>query len=115
MKKVILVLCCLIIPKMGYGKTYIIDINGMVCDFCAQGISKTFSKKLPNITDLSVDLDKKQVRFQSDKPIDQNKIEKLIKNAGYDMTNIQVMEDEKEEEKKPVSKQPESEKTKNAQ
>ena len=67
-----------------------IYVEGMVCAFCAQGISKAFEKERAvksvkiNLEDKSVNIKLKRFRRLSDK-----KITQIVNDAGYDIGEIE--------------------------
>lgn len=67
-----------------------VSVNGMVCSFCAQGIKKQFSE-IKEIKEVNVDLDAKLVSFDLPKgtAVSDERIEKAIKDAGYDVQKIE--------------------------
>jgi periplasmic mercuric ion binding protein len=67
-----------------------INVKGMVCSFCAQGIDKTF-KKQDEVEEVNVDLDKKIVELKTkpDKQLTDEKISALITDAGFDIVSIE--------------------------
>jgi mercuric ion binding protein len=67
-----------------FAETARVQVNGMVCAFCAQGIKKKFSEN-PNVESCEVDLDKKivEVKIKKDKKVSDDEIKKVIKDAGY--------------------------------
>ena len=77
-----------------YAKTIHIDVEGLVCDFCAQSIEKVFMKQ-PGVEKVNVNLNDGRVIikmadvFQDDEDgISNNIIEKLFLDAGYQVTAI---------------------------
>ena len=70
----------------------IISVNGMVCDFCARGIEKTFVK---DKTVLKVDVDlsggKVLIAYSQDKNINFEEIQKKILSNGQNATDIQII------------------------
>lgn len=62
-----------------------INVKGMVCAFCSQGLTKTF-KKLPEVETVHVSLEEKFVhlKLKKDQSLDSEKILNLIKEAGYE-------------------------------
>ena len=78
------------ISETSEAKEVTVQVNGMVCAFCAQGIEKKF-KALPEVKKVDVSLEQKQVRLQIDdtKNITDEKIEELIKSAGYNIEKIE--------------------------
>jgi copper chaperone CopZ len=72
-----------------YAETIKATVNGMVCAFCAAGIEKTF-KAQKEVGTVKVDLDQKLVTIQTkkDKTISDEKITKVINDAGYSVADI---------------------------
>jgi len=68
----------------------LINVKGMVCSFCAQGIEKKF-KSHTAIKNVNVNLEKSKVRLviKPNKRIDDNKIKDIIVNAGYNIDKIE--------------------------
>ncbi len=66
-----------------------VDVNGLVCDFCAQAINKVFRKQ-KSVADISVDLREKLivVALKKDGKMDNKQLSKLIRDSGYDVVNI---------------------------
>lgn len=64
-------------------------VDGMVCDFCAQGLKKVFLKD-PAVKDVQVDLTTKEVKIllRSGQQIDDVLINKNVDWAGYKVTKI---------------------------
>ncbi|MEZ4846743.1 MAG: heavy metal-associated domain-containing protein [Bdellovibrionota bacterium] len=92
MKKYIAILFVLIVMPMSvWAEAYTLTVEGLVCDFCAQGIEKKLGKEFKDqkIKDIKVDLNNKTVTFDADK-IDQEKLKELIKSAGYNLKAIDI-------------------------
>ena len=70
----------------------VVSVKGMVCDFCAQGIEKTF-KKDKTVAKIDVDLNKGKVfiAYQMNTKIDFEKIKKMIISNGQNATKLQVL------------------------
>ncbi len=70
-----------------------VTVNGMVCAFCAQGIEKRLSK-LPAAQAVYVDLKQKVVVVQAKtgQTLDGKVITAEITDAGYDVTNLEMVE-----------------------
>lgn len=64
-----------------------VKVKGMVCAFCAQGLTKAF-KKLPEVQDVKVSLEEKYVHLtlKKDTSLEDTKIIDTIKEAGYEGT-----------------------------
>lgn len=67
-----------------------VNVNGMVCGFCAQGITKKLNNT-QSVEKVNVDLEKKIVSFETiqGKQIDDEAIKKLITDAGYTVVKIE--------------------------
>lgn len=95
MKKTFLILALLAISPAQAAETKcaqnqsVVVVDGMVCDFCAQGLIKTF-KKNANVSDVQVDLTSKKVTIDM-KPgteIPDTEIAKNIDYSGYKLVSI---------------------------
>ena len=73
-------------------KVAIVSVNGMVCDFCARGIQKTFNKR-DEIKKVDVDLDKGKVllAFTSSATIDFEEIKKTIQSNGQTAVDMEII------------------------
>jgi mercuric ion binding protein len=67
-----------------------VQVNGMVCAFCAQGIEKKF-KALPEVASIKVSLETKKVELdtQEGKDISDEQIKKIITDSGYEIVKIE--------------------------
>jgi periplasmic mercuric ion binding protein len=70
-------------------QTLKVNVNGMVCAFCAQGIEKKV-RALPQTEDVYVNLKQHVVAIalKEGQTISDETIKSLIKNAGYEVTAI---------------------------
>lgn len=70
----------------------VVSVKGMVCDFCARGIEKTFQKD-KNVKKIDVDLSQGKVLVAFDKGFDINfeDIKKKILANGQNATGMQVV------------------------
>jgi cation transport ATPase len=93
MKKIILI-ATLFLSMNTYALTQRIEILGMVCAFCAQGIEKSFISD-ENVKDVFVNLKEYFVVIESKdgKSIDEKLIRTIITDAGYDVQKIEVVSD----------------------
>jgi copper chaperone CopZ len=66
-----------------------VQVNGMVCGFCAQGISKKLMDS-GSVKKADVDLDAKIVSIETlkDKTIDDKTLTSIIVDAGYQVVKI---------------------------
>lgn len=60
------------------------QVNGLVCDFCAQALKKVF-KKEDAVESLDVDLDAGEIRIalKDGETLSDDRVEKLIRKSGY--------------------------------
>lgn len=70
------------------GETRTVGVKGMVCSFCAQGITKNF-KEQPEVAGVEVSLEKKYVKltYKDGQKMSDEKIETLLKESGYDVVH----------------------------
>lgn len=73
------------------GQIALVNVKGMVCDFCARGISKTF-KKDKNVKKVSVDLKngKVYIAYDNDKKIEFEDIKKKMLENGIDAVDMKI-------------------------
>lgn len=66
-----------------------VNVNGMVCDFCAQGLQKTFGKR-DEVTKIDVDLDNQliTINLKPGQNIEDSKLSELILGNGFDVVEI---------------------------
>ncbi len=78
--------------KQHDGPVIHVAVNGMVCDFCAQSLVKTF-KKNAAVSDIDVSLEKKLVTIYLNKgaSLDDAVIKETVIDAGYAMEGIHRM------------------------
>jgi copper chaperone len=63
-----------------------IKIRGMSCQHCVKAVTKALSG-IEGIKDVSVDLEKGEVSFSEQKPVDRAIIKKQIAKAGFDVVD----------------------------
>ncbi len=90
MKKLILTICAVAffsIPAMA--KDISVDVNGLVCDFCAQAVKKVIGKQ-DGVANVDVDLAAKKVVISLDDGADlsDETVKALITDSGYDVVAI---------------------------
>ena len=94
MKYVIIILLTFFLSLSSYSKTIVIDVQGLVCDFCAQSIDKVFSKQVGvekvdvNLNDGRVTVKMADVFEDDEVGISDKTIIKLLQDAGYEVTAI---------------------------
>ena len=66
-----------------------IDVNGLVCEFCAVTIEKSFNKK-DEVKKIGVDLEQKKVfiTFKDGENLSDQIIKNIIINNGYNVVKI---------------------------
>ena len=64
-------------------------VNGLVCDFCARSIEKTFSKE-DIVESVNVDLEKMLITIfvKGNGDLNDDIVIKLINDSGYDVSKI---------------------------
>lgn len=91
MKNLILVSIILISTSVwAAGKDIKVIVNGMVCGFCAQGITKKF-KARPEIENVEVSLEKKTVALKTKdgKDISDQTIKDILTESGYNVEKVE--------------------------
>ena len=66
-----------------------VSVNGLVCDFCARSIEKMFEKK-EAVSSISVDLENMLITIflRDNQKLNDETIIELIKDSGYDVTEV---------------------------
>lgn len=69
------------------------NVNGMVCAFCAQGIEKKM-RALSQTQDVYVNLKQRvvAVELKNGQKLSNEQVKTIIKDAGYDVTSIEISE-----------------------
>ncbi len=70
--------------KGGDEMATVLKVKGMSCQHCVMSVTKALSQ-LEGIKNIQVDLAKGEVRFDNTKEVTSNRIEKAIKDAGYEV------------------------------
>ena len=74
-------------------KIAIVDVKGMVCDFCARGIEKTFyDDKSVKKVDVDLGAGKVLVAYSNTKKIDVDEIKNIFLINGQAATNVIIKE-----------------------
>ena len=63
-----------------------LKVKGMSCQHCVMSVTKALGQ-LDGIKNVQVDLTKGEVRFDNTKEIASNRIEKAIRDAGYEVVS----------------------------
>ena len=71
------------------GEIIMLNVNGLVCDFCAESVRKIFGKE-EAVQKVHVDLANGKVRvdLKPGKSMDDAALEKLIRKSGYALVSI---------------------------
>jgi len=79
----------LALPSLASAATIEMDVNGLVCAFCAQGITKTL-RGFPATTDVVVSLEKRLVAVatKEGQDIPDEDLKRALTNAGYEVKAI---------------------------
>jgi len=78
------------------GKTVLVDVPGMVCQMCVQGMKKNFSSVVADSeTDVIVDLDKKTVKVTFNTNVTEELIKEKVNDAGYNAKTLTWLEAKK--------------------
>jgi mercuric ion binding protein len=87
-------------------KTIEMDVNGLVCAFCAQGISKTM-KTFPASDGVLVSLEHRivAVHLKDGQDIADAELRKAITNAGYKLVAVRRTEESLDDIKARIGKQ----------
>ena len=89
MKKIIFLIAIISSGGQSYALTQKIEVLGMVCAFCAQGIEKNF-KATDNVDDVFVSLENYFVAIEAKYGLDNKFIMEVINDAGYDVQKIEI-------------------------
>jgi hypothetical protein len=67
----------------------VVSVNGLVCDFCAQAIDRSFRRRA-EVNAVHIDLTAKLVSidFRPNQNLDDDTIRDIITRAGYTVTNV---------------------------
>jgi periplasmic mercuric ion binding protein len=95
MKKLLLAVVFLLLSNAAFAATQTIkaNVNGMVCAFCAQGIEKKM-RALSQTKDVYVNLKQRivAIELKDGQTLADEKVKEVIKNAGYEVTSIEMSE-----------------------
>lgn len=67
-----------------------VKVNGLVCDFCAQALEKTFGKR-DEVESIRVDLDSGVVHiaYKQGQSLPEEEVKQLITDSGYAVDSLQ--------------------------
>jgi len=94
------------VSSLASAKTIEMDVNGLVCAFCAQGISKTM-KGFPATDGVLVSLEHRlvAVHLKDGQDIADAELQKAITDAGYKLVAVHRTENSLDDIKARISKQ----------
>jgi copper chaperone CopZ len=93
MNKLILILILTLLSTFAFAEKIIVEVPGMVCQMCVQGMQKNFQTVVENPQkDVIVDLDKKTVTVTLKEKISEKEIKKRVADAGYNAKKITWVE-----------------------
>ena len=89
MRKLMFLIATTVLSKAAFAATIEMDVNGLVCAFCAQGIEKTL-RTFPATADVVVSLEKKLVAVatKDGQDIADAELKQALTNAGYTVKAI---------------------------
>jgi copper chaperone CopZ len=96
MKRFLLLVCVFAAawPMTAPAVQYEIDIHGMTCAFCVDGLERSL-KKRPDIIDVRVSLKHKKVRIETrGGPVDLEAIKQTVIDAGFTPVRVERLIDE---------------------
>lgn len=70
-----------------------VSVNGLVCDFCARALEKTFGKR-DEVKGIDVNLETKivTVNFNDSQTLDNDTLTQIITDSGYNVESIHRVE-----------------------
>jgi copper chaperone CopZ len=70
-----------------------VSVNGLVCDFCARALEKTFGKQ-DEVSSIDVNLDTKivTVMFNENQSLSDERLTEIITDSGYNVEGIHRVE-----------------------
>lgn len=88
--KIVIMILLLSQLTLAVGKEVKVTVNGMVCAFCAQGITKKF-KAEPSVEAVDVKLSDKLVKLglKDKQDLSDERIEEILKDAGFNVVKIE--------------------------
>ncbi len=80
------------LKSLDEGQVAVVSVKGLVCDFCARGISKTF-KKDENVKKISIDLKngKVVIAYQNDYKISFDDIKEKMLENGINAVKMEII------------------------
>lgn len=92
MKKfnLLMIAASLLVAGIAQAKTVEVHVNGMVCSFCGQGITKKFNAR-PEVNKIDVNLKDKIVALsmKDGQDIKDSEIQSILNDSGYTVEKIE--------------------------
>ncbi len=60
-----------------------LKVRGMRCQHCVQSVTKAL-ENIPNVTDVQVDLQAEEARFETTGEVDMDEIRKTVTDIGFE-------------------------------
>ena len=88
-KKIALVIFLTFLANFAHASSVDVDVNGLVCEFCAVTIEKNFNKQ-SEVANVTVDLEEAKVfiDFKDGENLSDEEITNIIKDNGYNVVKI---------------------------
>jgi copper chaperone len=64
----------------------VVKVKGMTCQHCVMSVRKALNQ-LDGVENVNVDLQKGEVQFDNTKSLPTDRIEKAVKDAGYEVAS----------------------------
>ncbi|MGE0764281.1 MAG: heavy-metal-associated domain-containing protein [Bdellovibrionales bacterium] len=89
MQKWMIAIVLMLFNQMAFAKQAKVHVNGMVCAFCSQGITKGF-KEFPEVEKVDVSMESKiiTVALKEGQQLSDNQISEVITKAGVTVDKI---------------------------
>ena len=86
---IVMFICAMLIVNALQSKIIDIEVEGMVCDFCAQSIEKVFMKRI-EVKGINVNLEDQKVviYLENETDIEDATISTIFEDAGYSVETI---------------------------
>ena len=103
--RIITAAVALFVSGIAQATTIKMEVNGMVCAFCAQGIEKKLRSMAPT-QDVVVSLENRLVAvgLKDGQDIADDTLHAALKDAGYDVTSVKRVEEPIDEIRKAVKR-----------
>lgn len=84
------IILSLLLSTAAFARDVKVHVNGMVCSFCGQGITKKFSAR-PEVAKVDVNMKEKIVtlNLKEGKDIKDGDIDSILKESGYNVEKIE--------------------------